>query len=77
MARSELRDQEWTIIGSLLPSGRGRWAPPVRDNRRFLSGMLHVLHVGCPWHDMHEHYGKRSLVYVRFRPHLGHKIAGC
>ncbi|WP_415553192.1 transposase [Gluconobacter cerinus] len=48
MARSELKDQEWTIIGSLLPSGRGRWAPPVRDNRRFLSGMLYVLRVGCP-----------------------------
>ncbi|WP_277355560.1 transposase [Gluconobacter cerinus] len=58
MARSDLTDQEWTMIGPLLPSERGRWVRPAGDNRLFLNGMLYVLLVGCPWRDMHERYGK-------------------
>jgi hypothetical protein len=38
-------DAEWSIIGVLLPSERGRKARPSHDNRRFLNGMLHVLRV--------------------------------
>ena len=67
MARGDLSDEEWELIGPLLPSERGRWARPAQDNRRFLNGMLHVLRVGCPWRDMHERYGKWNSVYVRFR----------
>lgn len=67
MARGDLTDEEWALIGPLLPSERGRWARPSQDNRRFLNGMLHVLRIGCPWRDMHERYGKWNSVYVRFR----------
>jgi transposase len=67
MGRGDLSDEEWAVIGVLLPSERGRWARPAGDNRRFLNGMLHVLRVGCPWRDMHERYGKWNSVYVRFR----------
>jgi len=67
MARGDLTEAEWGLIGPLLPSERGRWARPAQDNRRFLNGMLHVLRVGCPWRDMHERYGKWNSVYVRFR----------
>lgn len=67
MARGDLTDQEWAMIGPLLPPERGRWARPAGDNRLFLNGMLHVLRTGCPWRDMHERYGKWNSVYVRFR----------
>jgi len=67
MARGDLTDQAWAIIGPLLPSERGRWARPSGDNRRFLNGMLHILRTGCPWRGMHERYGKWNSVYVRFR----------
>jgi transposase len=67
LARGDLTDEEWAIIGALLPAERGRWARPAQDNRRFLNGMLHVLRTGCPWRDMHERYGKWNSVYVRFR----------
>ncbi len=65
--RGDLMDEEWAIIGGLLPAERGRWARPAQDNRRFLDGMLYVLRAGCPWRDMHERYGKWNSVYVRFR----------
>nr|WP_246712006.1 transposase [Phyllobacterium myrsinacearum] len=67
MARGDLTDAEWQIVGTLVPSERGRKSRPAQDNRRFLNGMLHVLRVGCPWRDMHERYGKWNSVYVRFR----------
>jgi len=67
LARGDLTDEQWAVIGGLLPSERGRKARPAHDNRRFLNGMLHVLRVGCPWRDMHERYGKWNSVYVRFR----------
>lgn len=67
MARGDLTDDEWAVIGAFLPPERGRWARPAQDNRRYLNGMLHVLRVGCPWRDMHERYGKWNSVYVRFR----------
>ncbi|OAG71523.1 transposase [Gluconobacter japonicus] len=67
MTRGDLTDQEWAVIGPLLPPERGRWARPAGDNRLFLNGMLHVLRTGCPWRDMHERYGKWNSVYVRFR----------
>jgi len=65
--RGDLTDEEWGIIGALLPAERGRGCRPAHDNRRFINGMLYVLRVGCPWRDMHERYGKWNSVYVRFR----------
>lgn len=67
MARGDLKDEHWAVIGPLLPPERGRHARPAQDNRTFLNGMLYVLRVGCPWRDMHERYGKWNSVYVRFR----------
>jgi transposase len=67
MGRGDLSDDEWGLVGLLLPSEQGRWARPAGDNRRFLNGMLHVLRIGCPSRDMHERYGKWNSVDVRFR----------
>nr|WP_235919292.1 transposase [Aureimonas psammosilenae] len=67
LARGDLTDDEWSVLGELLPSERGRKARPPHDNRQFLDGMLFVLRAGCPWRDMHERYGKWNSVYVRFR----------
>jgi transposase len=67
LARGDLSDDEWLLIGALLPAERGRWSRPAQDNRRFLNGMLYVLRVGCPWREVLERYGKWNSVYVRFR----------
>src|ERR1700744_506982 len=67
MAHGDLTDEQWKIIGALLPPERGRKSRPARDNRMFLNGMLQVLRAGCPWRNMHKRYGKWNSVYVRFR----------
>ena len=67
LARGDLSNEQWAVIGTLLPAERGRKPRPEQDNRRFLNGMFNVLRVGRPWRDMHEHYGMWNSVYVRFR----------
>ena len=45
MARGDLTEREWAIIGAQLPPERGRKARPAYDNGLFLNGMLYVLRV--------------------------------
>ena len=46
MARFDLTDEEWTIIGPLLPAqGRG---PDRKDDRKVLNGIFYILRTGAP-----------------------------
>ena len=59
-----LSDAEWTRIEPLLPRGR-RGAHRV-DDRRVISGILHMLHCGARWRDCPPEYGPYTTVYNRF-----------
>ena len=37
-----------------------------RDNRRIISGILHVLKFGCRWRDCPAVYGPHTTIYNRF-----------
>lgn len=47
MARFDLTDFEWTVIGPLLPR-KVRGVPRV-DDRRVLNGIFWRLRTGAPW----------------------------
>jgi transposase len=59
-----LSDEQWKKIGPLLPTDvRGK----VRaDDRRVISGILHVLKSGCRWCDCPPEYGPPTTIYNRF-----------
>ena len=59
-----LSDEQWAVIEPLLPRHRGG-APRV-DDRRVISGIIHVLKVGCRWCDCPKEYGPSTTVYNRF-----------
>ncbi len=59
-----LSDAEWRKIEPLLPRGR-RGAHRV-DDRRVISGIMHMLHSGARWRDCPEVYGPYTTVYNRF-----------
>lgn len=67
MSRGDVLDDEWAVIGPLLPSERGRNCRPAHDNRTFFNGMLFILRTGAPWRDLPEGYGNWNSVYRRFR----------
>jgi transposase len=65
--RIGVADEEWAIIGPLLPPERGRCARPAHDNRRFFEGMLWMARTGSQWRQLPETYGKWNSVFRRFR----------
>ena len=59
-----LSDGEWSKIEPLLPRGR-RGAHRV-DERRVISGIMHMLRCGARWRDCPPIYGPYTTVYNRF-----------
>ena len=59
-----LSDEQWAAIEPLLPRNQ----PGARrvDDRRVLSGIIHVLKVGCRWQDCPKIYGPHTTIYNRF-----------
>ena len=59
-----LDDEQWSRIEPHLPSDvRGKERV---DDRRVISGILHVLKSGCRWKDCPPEYGPHTTVYNRF-----------
>jgi transposase len=59
-----LGDKAWAAIEPLLPkiyAGARR-----QDDRRIISGIVHVLRSGCRWKDCPAVYGPSTTVYNRF-----------
>ena len=59
-----LNDGEWSRIEPFLPRGR-RGAHRV-DDRRVISGIVHMLRTGARWRDCPAAYGPYSTVSSRF-----------
>ena len=59
-----LSDEAWAAIEPHLPKNQ----PGARrvDDRRVISGILHVLKIGCRWCDCPAEYGPSTTVYNRF-----------
>jgi transposase len=59
-----LSDEQWQKIEPLLPTDvRGKERV---DDRRVISGILHVLKSGCRWCDCPPEYGPSTTIYNRF-----------
>ena len=59
-----LSDEQWERIGPHLPTDvRG---VERQDDRRVISGIVHVLKSGCRWQDCPPEYGPSTTIYNRF-----------
>lgn len=59
-----LSDDAWAAIEPYLPTNQSG-ARRV-DDRRVISGILHVLKTGCRWKDCPAGYGPPTTIYNRF-----------
>jgi transposase len=59
-----LTDEQWSRLAPLLPNDT-RGVPRV-DDRRVISGIVHVLKSGGRWADAPTAYGPRKTLYNRF-----------
>ena len=59
-----LDDQQWAAIEPLLPKNQS--GAHRKDDRRIISGIIHVLKAGCRWQDCPAMYGPPTTIYNRF-----------
>jgi transposase len=67
-----LSDDAWAAIEPHLPMNQ----PGARrvDDRRVISGILHVLKTGCRWKDCPADYGPPTTIYNRFNRWSGRRL---
>ncbi|QQN74913.1 IS5 family transposase [Croceicoccus sp. YJ47] len=65
--RIGVADEEWALIGPLLPAERGRGCRPAQDNRRYFEGMMWIARTGAQWRHLPDEYGKWNSVFRRYR----------
>ncbi len=65
--RIGVSDDEWALIGPLLPSERGRGCRPADDNRPYFEGMVWMARTGAQWRHLPDEYGKWNSVFRRYR----------
>ena len=59
-----LSDAEWARIEPLLP--KGPCGARRVDDRRVISGIVHMLRIGARWRDCPADYGPHTTIYNRF-----------
>ena len=59
-----LSDEQWAVMEPFMPRNQ----PGARrvDDRRTISGIVHVIKSGCRWQDCPAAYGPHTTVYNRF-----------
>jgi len=59
-----MSDRQWAALEPLIPMNRCGVKP--RRNREVISGIVHILKVGCRWRDCPGVYGPHTTIYNRF-----------
>src|SRR5215468_3275427 len=57
-------DEQWAKVEPHLPTNQP--GPERHDDRRILSGIMHVQRIGCRWKDCPNEYGPHKTIYNRF-----------
>jgi transposase len=57
-------DEQWAVIEPFMPQNQP--GAHRKDDRRVISGIVHVLRSGCRWRDCPAEYGPATTVYNRF-----------
>lgn len=65
--RSDLTDEEWPIIGPLIPPAKRGGNKRAIDVRAVMNGVMHILSTGCQWAALPKDLPPRSTVnnYLR------------
>ena len=60
-----LDDLQWSVLKPHLP--KNQRGARRKDDRRIISGIIHVLQSGCRWSDCPSEYGPAKTIYNRFQ----------
>jgi len=63
---SDLTDEEWALVGPLIPPARRGGNKRTVNLREVVNGLLYVLSTGCQWRALPKDLPPRSTVYDYF-----------
>jgi transposase len=63
---SDLTDEEWALIGPLIPPGKSGGGKRRVSMREVVNGLMYVLSTGCQWRAIPKDLPPRSTVYDYF-----------
>ena len=64
---SDLTDEQWDVLASLLPSAKTVGRPRTVDLREVVNGIVYVLRNGCTWRAMPHDLPPWGTVWWYFR----------
>lgn len=64
---TDLTDQQWQLIASLIPPAKAGSRPRTVDVRQILNAIFYILTSGCPWRLMPHDLPPWSTVHYYFR----------
>jgi len=75
--RTELTDEEWQVIYSLLLLNRRGYVGSEEKSRRFLNAVLWILRGGTQWRLLPASLGHWDSVFKRFSRGCERSVWGC
>ncbi len=63
---SDLTNEEWSIIGSLIPAAKKGGNKRTVDEREVVNGVMYILSTGCQWASLPKDLPPRSTVNAYF-----------
>ena len=65
--RTNLTDEQWEIIKTLIPEAKPGGRPRIIDMREVINGIFYILVAGCAWYLLPHDFPKWKTVYHYFR----------
>ena len=65
VARTEISDEAWAVIGRLFPMPKATGRPPV-ERRAVVEATAWRYRTGAPWRDVPERVGNWNTIYKNF-----------
>jgi len=59
---SDLTDEEWALIGPLIPPAKGGGNKRTVNEREIVNGLMYILSTGCQWASLPKDLPPRSTV---------------
>ena len=63
---SDLTDEEWALVGPLIPPGKTGGGKRTVDLRQVVNGLMYILSTGCQWRALPKDLPPRSTVHDYF-----------
>lgn len=63
---TDLTDEQWAILGPMIPEGTGNGRPRSADMREVMNAILYLLRTGCGWRHLPHDLPSYRVVFYYF-----------